>query len=86
MKTTYMNEQALDFIGRPIKAGDVVAYPVRRGADMWLRSLRVAHVDVIRSVPPVFKIVGTNDKGRTVKLEKPDRCVILPGVDNTRSS
>jgi hypothetical protein len=76
-----MNDKALDFTGRPISSGDVVAYPVRRGADMWLRSLRVSHVDVIRSNPPVFKIVGTNDKGRVVRLEKPDRCVILPKED-----
>jgi len=30
-----------DFTGKIIKVGDLVAYPVRRGAGLWLSSARV---------------------------------------------
>lgn len=72
-----MADIVCDFGGRPIEPGDVVAYPVRRGSEMWLRSLRVSHIEVIRSTPPVYRIAGSNDSGRPVRLENPDRCVIL---------
>jgi hypothetical protein len=67
----------LDFDGKEITPGCRLAYPVRRGSDMWLRSLRVSHVETIRSEPPIFYIVGTNDTGRTVKLEHSERCIVL---------
>jgi hypothetical protein len=72
-----MSEPILDFSGQVIEPGDIIAYPVRRGSDMWLRSLRVSHIDVIRSTPPVYRIAGTNDNGRLVKLENPLRCVVI---------
>lgn len=31
----------VDFLGRPINAGDVIVYPVRRGSEMWLNKLNV---------------------------------------------
>jgi|WetSurMetagenome_2_1015567.scaffolds.fasta_scaffold122668_5 hypothetical protein len=68
---------ALDFGGRIIDPGDIVAYPVRRGSKMWLKAMQVSHVDIIRSDPPCFKIVGVNENGKKVRLEKSDRCVIL---------
>jgi len=78
-----MSEPIYDFGGRMIEPGDTIAYPVRRGSEMWLRSLRVSHIEVIRSTPPVYKIAGSNDTGRSVKLENPDRCVIMSkGVKN----
>jgi hypothetical protein len=67
----------LDFTGRPIKVGHVVAYPVRRGSDMWLRKLTVESVEVIRSTPIVFKLHGHNDNGRYARIETPDRCIII---------
>lgn len=70
---------ALDFSGQEIISGMKVAYPVRRGGDMWLRYMYVSHIETIRAAEPVFHIVGTNDAGRTVKLENPDRCVIMKG-------
>ena len=80
-----MTDIVLDFGGRPIESGDTIAYPVRRGSEMWLRSLKVSHIEVIRSTPPVYHIAGSNDKGRMVKLENPDRCVILTkGLKNAR--
>jgi hypothetical protein len=34
-----------DFMGRPLEAGHVVVYPVRRGSEMWLNKLNVTQVD-----------------------------------------
>jgi hypothetical protein len=70
---------AFDFSGAEIKAGDKVAYPVRRGSEMWLRFLIVSHIETIRAAEPVYHVIGTNDSGRPVKLEHPDRCVIMRG-------
>jgi hypothetical protein len=70
---------AVDFGGEEIKPGQKVAYPVRRGGDMWLRSMVVSHIETIRAAEPVYHVVGTNDGGRPVKLDHPDRCVIMKG-------
>jgi hypothetical protein len=35
---------AVDFLGQTIEAGQVVVYPVRRGSDLRLHKLTVAHV------------------------------------------
>jgi hypothetical protein len=81
-----MADVVVDFGGRVIEPGDIVAYPVRRGSEMWLRSLRVSHIDVIRATPPVYHIAGSNDTGRMVKLENPERCVIMSkGTKNAES-
>lgn len=72
-----MNEVCRDFIGTAIEAGDIVAYPVRRGSDMKLRWMRVAAVDIIRATPIVFKLHGTNDKGDSVRLNNPHYCAVL---------
>jgi hypothetical protein len=70
---------AIDFGREEILPGMKVAYPVRRGSEMWLRFLTVSHIETIRAAEPVFHVVGTNDTGRPVKLEHPDRCVIMRG-------
>jgi hypothetical protein len=67
----------LDFVGNPIEPGDTVAYPVRRGASMWLRTLRVSHIEMIRATVPVYRIAGSNDTGRLVRLENSDRCIVI---------
>ena len=71
-----MNELR-DYLGNLIEPGDTVVYPVRRGSDMHLRTMRVSHIEVIRSTPPVLHVAGSNDNGRPVKLENPDRCVVV---------
>lgn len=44
----------LDFMGREIKAGDTVVYPVRRGSQMWLNRMKVtlAERDFIKGLSP----------------------------------
>ncbi|GMU26192.1 MAG: hypothetical protein AMXMBFR16_10970 [Candidatus Uhrbacteria bacterium] len=72
----------LDFMGKEIKVGATVVYPVRRGSQMWLKSLLVEAVEVIRSTPPVFKIIGRNSDGFLTRLETPDRCVVVENGGN----
>jgi hypothetical protein len=69
----------VDFTGRQIEVGYVIAYPVRRGSEMKLRSMTVEGIEIIRSTPPVYWLYGHSDKGRPVKVETPDRCIIIPG-------
>jgi len=78
------NEFAVkDYLGVIIQAGDTVVYPVRQGAAMWLQHLCVSHIEVIRANNPVFKVCGTNSVGRQVKIDHPNRCVIVDkGVKN----
>lgn len=64
-----------DFTGRVIVAGVKLAYPVRRGSTMCMRSM------VVNSVTMVGKdtvISGVNDKGNQVKLTQTSRVVIIP--------
>jgi len=61
-----------DFTGKVIAVGDKLAYPVRSGSQMWMRALVV---NAITSDP--VQIWGTNEKGSSVKLLSPGRCVII---------
>ena len=35
----------IDQLGQPVAPGDTVCYPSRKGARMWLRTLKVLHID-----------------------------------------
>jgi hypothetical protein len=52
---------AVDFMGREIVAGNIIAYPVRRGSKMWLNKLNVQHVED-------DKVVGYNNLGRRITI------------------
>ena len=69
----------LDFLGNPIKAGDTVVYPVRRGSDMWLNKLSVQQVTD-------DGISGYNATGRKVNVSKLSNVVVAPkpGVEPDR--
>ena len=63
-----------DFTGRRITDGDKLAYPVRRGSAMCLRSMVV---NAVFKVGEVITIAGINDKGNPVKLTQTARTVII---------
>ena len=65
---------AVDFMGRSVKAGDTVVYPVRRGSSMWLNKLRVTQVDESGVQP---KLVGFNPAGRRVQVQSLDNVVVV---------
>jgi len=60
-----------DFMGREIKAGDTLVYPVRRGSSMWLNRLLVtqALADVV---------TGTNPEGRRITVKNLGNAVVVP--------
>jgi hypothetical protein len=64
---------AVDFLGRSITVGSLVAYPVRRGSKMWLNKLRVQQV-----VPDQSPwISGYSDGGRRVQVKNLENVVVV---------
>lgn len=66
-----------DYMGKSIKSGDTVIYPVRQGSEMWLQHMVVSHIEIIRAATPVFKLHGTNSAGHLVKIHHTNRCVVI---------
>jgi hypothetical protein len=64
-----------DFLGREIKEGDTLVYPVRRGSSMWLKRITVTRV---AERDGGTQVLGTNDDGRRITLMKPNRSVVVP--------
>ncbi|MHC4297950.1 MAG: hypothetical protein ACYS7Y_11655 [Planctomycetota bacterium] len=65
---------ANDFIGREIKIGRTICYPVRRGSRMWLKKLVVTGVQDSAKGPCVS---GTNETGRRITIHKLSNCVVV---------
>ncbi len=63
-----------DFVGREIKAGDTIVYPVRRGSDMWLKKLVVQQ---IVDSPSGSVVSGMNDVGRRISLKNLNNCIVV---------
>jgi hypothetical protein len=61
---------ATDFLGREIKAGDTIAYPVRRGSSMWMNKLRITQV-----TPTA--VTGLNAEGRWVTVRNLKNAVVV---------
>jgi hypothetical protein len=70
--------EPVDFLGQVIKTGNLICYPVRRGSEMYLRKLRLHTIQIIQTVQgPIFKLIGTNDAGRQVSVEKCKRTIVI---------
>jgi len=73
-----MPSSPIDFLGCPIEKGDIIVYPVRRGSEMYLRKMKIHTVQTILTVnKPIYKLIGTNDSGRQVTVEKSDRTIVV---------
>ena len=59
-----------DFLGREIKAGDLVVYPVRRGSSMWMSKMTVDSTEG-------GKLRGSNPEGRLVQLSNLSNVVVV---------
>ena len=66
---------ATDFLGKPITAGAIVCYPVRRGSKMWLKKLTVL---TVQDGPKGICVSGTNDAGRRISIYNLNNCVVVP--------
>jgi len=62
---------AVDFLGRTIKAGDTVVYPVRRKSEMWLTKLKVTQV-------LDDSIIGFNHLGKRITVHNLKNVVVVP--------
>lgn len=65
-----------DFLGREIKPGDTVVYPVRRGSAMWLKKLRIQQVES----DPKPCVSGYNDLGRRIAIFNVETCVVIDAI------
>lgn len=65
-----------DCVGREIKAGCTILYPVRRGSRMWLSRLQVqSAVPGDETRPP--RVSGFNGDGRRVNVHNIDMVVVV---------
>jgi hypothetical protein len=67
----------VDFLGRKIKEGDTLVYPVRRGSSMWLKKITVTRITESDRGGVKTIVIGVNDSGRRITLMKPERSVIV---------
>lgn len=59
----------VDFLGREIKPGDTVIYPVRHGSSMWLQKMTVTQVYPNR-------LVGINAENRRIYIKNLNTTVV----------
>ena len=68
----------IDAVGVPIRVGDLIAYPVRRGSRLSIKTARVISWDILYDSPqPTNLILASNAKGRVIRISRPDRCVVV---------
>ena len=71
----------VDFMGRTIKLGDTVVYPVRRRSDMVLKKAVVCE-DPASQLYAVLKGVAChNENGRRIVIRQPERCVVVESLE-----
>lgn len=63
-----------DYLGREIKVGDTLVYPVRRGSSMWLNQIAVRKVE-----PNV--VIGVNSTGRVINIKNLGNTVAIPATE-----
>lgn len=68
---------AKDFLGNEIKTTDTIVYPVRRGSNMWLKSLVV---DAVRDTGRGVRVTGRNAAGNSVSIQNVQNCVVVTKV------
>ena len=65
-----------DHVGREIKAGCSILYPVRRGSDMWLSTMTVQQVVPGDEQKPAY-VSGFNTDGRRVSVHNLKNVVVI---------
>jgi hypothetical protein len=67
---------AIDFLGREIKAGDTIIYPVRQGSAMWLKKLTLSHADC-------DGVCGYNNTGHLIHIKNLKNVIVVsPAAPN----
>lgn len=73
-------ENPRDFLGREIKEGVTLVYPVRRVSAMWLKKItvqRIIETTDRKTGGTIIAIIGVNDNGRRITLTRSDRCIVV---------
>lgn len=65
-----------DCVGREIKAGCTILYPVRRGSRMWQSRMQVQQV-VPETVSKGAYVSGFNNDGRRVNVHNLDMVIVI---------
>jgi len=65
-----MDIVAVDFVGRPIRPGDTIVYPWRRGSSMGLHTMNVTQVN------PEY-VAGFNSIGRRTRVTNLKNVVVV---------
>lgn len=65
-----------DFNGSPIAVGDVLVYPTRRGAAMWLSSGKALGYDNLTGSVRIRVETRTADNERRIVYIDPKRCTV----------
>lgn len=66
----------VDFLGKEIRIGDQIVYPVRRKGEMVLKKAVVSERPGIGCVIKQG-LVCLNDRGRRIVISSPERCVVV---------
>jgi hypothetical protein len=76
----------VDFMGRAIKVGDTVVYPVRRRSDMILKKAVVCEDPAGQSYSIKQGVACFNERGRRVITQQPERCVVVQTLEERHAS
>jgi hypothetical protein len=78
-------QEPRDYVGKVIHEGDIIAYPVRKGSDMILKSSIVAEISgvVCPDAEPAYPIIMLlSESGRRVPFLQIGRCIVIGNIYN----
>jgi hypothetical protein len=75
----------VDCIGKEIRVGDMIVYPVRRKSELTLKSATVCERPGTRGLIKQG-LICLNENGRRVVIEKPERCAIVSRWEDRNAS
>jgi hypothetical protein len=68
--------KVVDVMGRDLRVGDMIVYPVRRKSDMVLKKAVVSETPGYGCVLKQG-IICLSERGRRLVIERPERCAIV---------
>lgn len=71
----------VDFLGKAIKLGDTIVYPVRRRSVMSLKKATVCEEPNNETYILMKGLMCLNENGRRVVLRNPERCVVVETLE-----
>ncbi len=69
-----------DVLGHELQVGDVVAYPGRRGSNLWINTATIETIDPVM-VSAIKNSSSQDEEGRRVIIQRTDRFVKVAHVE-----